>query len=78
MYEVQVLEDDKDSVYYGQWYPISLEMCTKERHCGCANEEAGLENCSHFFCDTSNLQIAKDKKESLEEEGDTVRIKEVD
>ncbi len=78
MYEVQILEEDKEEIDYGKWYTVPLEMCTKERHCGCADREAGLENCSHFFYDTKNKQIAKDYKEVLEKEGNTVRIKEGD
>ena len=77
MYEVQVLEEDKDDINYGEWYPVSLEMCSKERHCGCVDREAGLENCDHFFSDTNNKQVAEDYKKVLEEQGTTARVKEV-
>ncbi len=73
-YEVQILEEDKDSIDYGKWYSVAIEMCTNSRRCGCADREAGLENCSHFFYDTHDKYAAEERKAYYEEQGNKVRI----
>lgn len=74
MYEVQYLDEDKDSISFGKWFSIPLEMCRPSRHCGCY-DKGEMDNCDFAFDDTECLQVAKDKKEMLEEDGLKVRIK---
>ncbi|MDP2692165.1 MAG: hypothetical protein Q8O88_00835 [bacterium] len=76
-YVVEIQETDKDSIYYCEWFRANVCMCNTERHCGCADKEAGLENCDHFFDDTDDYEVAKLAKESYETRGDKVRIKKV-
>jgi hypothetical protein len=57
---VEWQETDKNDFDYGKWFKLPLEMCTKDRHCGCGDREAGLENCDNFYYDTDEEQRAID------------------
>lgn len=74
MWKVELMEDEKDSVFYGEWNPIPLQMCESSRHCGCGDREAGMENCDNFFNDTEHYELAKEVFNVEKSRGNEVRI----
>lgn len=70
IYVVQYYDEEKK-----EWTDSPLDMCHGKRLCEkCKRDIKHLDVCDYNFYDTIDYQIAIDKKEMLEEEGDKVRI----
>ena len=74
-YEVQYLNEDKESVDFGKWFSVPLEMCRHGLLCRkCQKDIKHLDVCDYTFDWTFSKQVALDKKQSLEEDGFKARI----
>lgn len=64
----EVVYQDEEDIKANRFCFATLELCTKQRNCGCAKTNT-MDICSNMYTNTEDITIAEDKVKTLRAQG---------